>query len=30
MTLIEHIRELRDRLFKASLAVAAGLVIGWL
>ena len=29
MTLIEHIRELRDRLFRASLAVAAGLVIGW-
>ncbi|GIH07458.1 Sec-independent protein translocase protein TatC [Rhizocola hellebori] len=30
MTLIEHIRELRDRLFKASLAVAAGLVLGWI
>jgi len=30
MTLIEHIRELRDRLFKASLAVAVGLVFGWI
>jgi sec-independent protein translocase protein TatC len=28
MTLVEHLRELRSRLFKASLAVVAGLVIG--
>jgi len=30
MTLIEHIRELRNRLFKASLALLIGLVIGYL
>lgn len=31
MTLIEHIRELRDRLFRASLAIVAGLFVGfWL
>ncbi len=31
MTLMEHIRELRNRLFKASLGVAVGLVVGfWL
>ncbi|MGS2615719.1 twin-arginine translocase subunit TatC [Micromonospora sp. LZ34] len=31
MTLIEHIRELRDRLFRASLAIVAGLIVGfWL
>ncbi len=29
MTLVEHIRELRDRLFKASLGVVFGLAIGW-
>lgn len=28
MTLVEHLRELRTRLFRASLAVVAGLVIG--
>ncbi|WP_249713752.1 twin-arginine translocase subunit TatC [Rhizomonospora bruguierae] len=28
MTLVEHLRELRSRLFKASLAVVAGLVVG--
>ncbi|MDP9795693.1 sec-independent protein translocase protein TatC [Catenuloplanes nepalensis] len=31
MTLIEHVRELRNRLFRASLAVLAGFVVGfWL
>jgi sec-independent protein translocase protein TatC len=31
MTLIEHIRELRNRLFRASLAVVGGLIVGfWL
>ncbi|HEX5596195.1 MAG TPA: twin-arginine translocase subunit TatC [Micromonosporaceae bacterium] len=31
MTLVEHLRELRSRLFKASLAVLVGLIIGfWL
>ncbi len=29
MTLIEHIRELRNRLFWAALAVLVGLVIGY-
>lgn len=29
MTLMEHIRELRNRLFKASLAVAIGLIAGF-
>lgn len=29
MTLIEHIRELRTRLFRASLAIAFGLIIGF-
>jgi sec-independent protein translocase protein TatC len=29
MTLIEHVRELRSRLFKASLAVLVGLIIGY-
>ena len=28
MTLVEHIRELRNRLFKASLGILAGLVVG--
>ena len=28
MTLVEHLRELRSRLFKASLAVVAGLIVG--
>lgn len=28
MTLIEHIRELRSRLFKASLGILAGLIVG--
>jgi sec-independent protein translocase protein TatC len=30
MTLIEHVRELRNRLFKASLALLAGLIVGYL
>ena len=30
MTLVEHIRELRNRLFRASLAVLVGLVLGYL
>ncbi|HCT80197.1 MAG TPA: twin-arginine translocase subunit TatC [Micromonosporaceae bacterium] len=30
MTLIEHIRELRNRLFKASLGLVAGMVVGWI
>ncbi|GAB3807871.1 twin-arginine translocase subunit TatC [Micromonospora zhanjiangensis] len=31
MTLIEHVRELRTRLFRASLAIAVGLIVGfWL
>ena len=30
MTLAEHIRELRNRLFRASLAVLAGLIVGYL
>jgi sec-independent protein translocase protein TatC len=30
MTLLEHLQELRSRLFKASLAIAAGAVAGWL
>lgn len=30
MTLLEHLRELRSRLFKASLGVAGGMVVGWL
>ncbi|MET7968847.1 twin-arginine translocase subunit TatC [Micromonospora sp. NPDC005305] len=31
MTLIEHVRELRNRLFRASLAVVGGLIVGfWL
>jgi sec-independent protein translocase protein TatC len=30
MTLVEHIRELRDRLFKASLGIVVGLVVGWM
>ena len=30
MTLIEHIRELRNRLFKASLALLVGIIIGYL
>lgn len=29
MTLLEHLRELRSRLFKASLAIVAGMIIGW-
>jgi len=29
MTLLEHLQELRSRLFKASLAVLAGMIIGW-
>src|SRR5689334_17399674 len=29
MTLLEHLRELRSRLFKASLAVLAGMIVGW-
>lgn len=30
MTLMEHIRELRNRLFKASLGIAVGLVVGYI
>src|SRR5690349_22958011 len=30
MTLLEHLRELRSRLFKASLGIAAGMVVGYL
>jgi sec-independent protein translocase protein TatC len=30
MTLVEHIRELRTRLFRASLAIVAGFVVGFL
>jgi sec-independent protein translocase protein TatC len=30
MTLIEHVRELRSRLFKASLAIAIGFAVGYL
>jgi sec-independent protein translocase protein TatC len=30
MTLLEHLRELRSRLFKASLGIVAGMVVGWL
>jgi sec-independent protein translocase protein TatC len=29
MTLLEHLRELRSRLFKASLAVLVGMIVGW-
>jgi len=29
MTLLEHLRELRSRLFKASLGVVAGFLVGW-
>jgi sec-independent protein translocase protein TatC len=29
MTLMEHLYELRDRLFKACLAIVAGMIIGW-
>src|SRR5256714_6333402 len=29
MTLLEHLQELRSRLFKASLAGLAGMIIGW-
>jgi sec-independent protein translocase protein TatC len=29
MTLMEHLRELRERLFKACLGILAGMVIGW-
>jgi sec-independent protein translocase protein TatC len=29
MTLLEHLRELRSRLFKASLGIAAGFGVGW-
>ncbi len=30
MTLLEHLRELRSRLFKASLGILGGMIIGWL
>jgi sec-independent protein translocase protein TatC len=30
MTLLEHLRELRSRLFKASLGIVAGMIVGWL
>lgn len=30
MTLFEHLRELRDRLFRSALAVAAGFVVGFI
>jgi sec-independent protein translocase protein TatC len=29
MTLMEHLYELRDRLFKACLAIVAGMIVGW-
>jgi len=29
MTLMEHLRELRDRLFKAVVGVVAGMIVGW-
>jgi sec-independent protein translocase protein TatC len=29
MTLLEHLRELRSRLFKSSLAILAGMIVGW-
>src|SRR5258706_4719428 len=29
MTLLDHLRELRSRLFKASLAIVVGMIIGW-
>ncbi len=29
MTLIEHLRELRTRLFRAALAITAGAILGW-
>src|ERR1051326_3962416 len=30
MPLMEHLRELRNRLIKAALAIVAGMVVGWL
>lgn len=30
MTLAEHLRELRGRLFKSALAIVAGMVVGWI
>jgi sec-independent protein translocase protein TatC len=30
MTLMEHVRELRNRMFKASLGIVVGLIAGWL
>ena len=30
MTLIEHVRELRNRLFWASLGIVAGLIVGFI
>ena len=30
MTLVEHLRELRSRLVKAGLAIALGMVVGWI
>ncbi len=30
MSLLDHLRELRSRLFKASLGVVGGMIIGWL
>jgi sec-independent protein translocase protein TatC len=29
MTLLDHLRELRSRLFKASLAIVVGMIVGW-
>jgi sec-independent protein translocase protein TatC len=29
MTLLEHLRELRSRLFKASLGIVVGMIVGW-
>ena len=29
MTLVEHLRELRNRVFKGVLAIAVGMVVGW-
>jgi sec-independent protein translocase protein TatC len=30
MSLLDHLRELRNRLFKASLAIVVGMVVGWI
>ena len=30
MTLVEHLRELRNRIFKAALAIGLGAIVGWI